>query len=61
MVETDMSRSVLNMAKDEILSRIPMKRLGQPEDIAGIVAFLASKEAAYVTGAVIPVDGAIQI
>jgi 3-oxoacyl-[acyl-carrier protein] reductase len=61
MVETDMSRSVLSMAKEEILSKIPMKRLGQPEDIAGIVAFLASKEAAYLTGAVIPVDGAIQI
>ena len=61
MVETDLSKDVLAMAKDEILARIPVKRLGQPEDIAGLVAFLASKEASYITGAVIPVDGAIQV
>lgn len=42
---------------EEITGRIPMHRWGQPEDLQGIVVFLASEAAAYVTGAVIPVDG----
>lgn len=42
---------------EEITGRIPMHRWGEPEDLQGIVVFLASEAAAYVTGAVIPVDG----
>lgn len=42
---------------EEITGRIPMHRWGQPEDLQGTVVFLASEAAAYVTGAVIPVDG----
>ena len=41
----------------EITGRIPMHRWGLPEDLQGTVVFLASQAAAYVTGAIIPVDG----
>jgi NAD(P)-dependent dehydrogenase (short-subunit alcohol dehydrogenase family) len=43
-------------AKD-VLTRIPMKRFGQPEEVAGVVAFLASQDASYITGVEINVDG----
>jgi NAD(P)-dependent dehydrogenase (short-subunit alcohol dehydrogenase family) len=40
-----------------IVSKVPMKRLGQPEEVAGVVAFLASQDASYITGVEINVDG----
>jgi len=40
-----------------IVSQVPMKRIGQPEEIAGAVAFLASQDASFITGAELPVDG----
>ena len=43
--------------KDTIMGTIPLKRLGRPEDVANVVAFLATDEAAYITGQVINVDG----
>jgi 3-oxoacyl-[acyl-carrier protein] reductase len=43
--------------EEEMLAEIPMKRFGQPEEIANAVAFLASKEASYITGINLPVDG----
>ncbi|MBW8814025.1 MAG: SDR family oxidoreductase [Caulobacterales bacterium] len=42
-----------------LLAHIPMRRLGKPEDIAGIVVFLSSRAGAYVTGALIPIDGGL--
>ena len=57
VIETEMSAFVRDAAGDEILGRIALKRYGTPEDIAKAVVFLASDEAAYVTGAVLPVDG----
>ena len=45
------------MVKEEMLKRIPMKRLGRAEDIAEIVAFLASDSANYITGETIHVNG----
>src|SRR5262249_15574267 len=55
-IETDMSEAVRNKAGDLIKKFIPMRRLGQPEDIARVAVFLASDESAYVTGQVLTVD-----
>jgi 3-oxoacyl-[acyl-carrier protein] reductase len=60
-IETDMSEAVRNKAGDLIKKMIPMKRLGQPEDIARVAVFLASPDAAYVTGQVITVDGGLSL
>jgi len=43
----------------DIASQIPLGRMGKPEEIADVVAFLASERASYITGTVIPVDGGI--
>jgi 3-oxoacyl-[acyl-carrier protein] reductase len=58
LVETDMT-SDLGAAKDAMLAMIPLGHAGQPSDIAGVVGFLASNHARYITGAVIPVDGGL--
>jgi 3-oxoacyl-[acyl-carrier protein] reductase len=60
-IETDMSEAVRNKAGDLIKKMIPMKRLGQPEDIAKAAVFLASADAAYLTGQVITVDGGLSL
>ena len=56
-IETDMTAAMPQAAKDAMMPTIPMQRLGKPEDVARAVAFLASDEAAYVTGQVLAVDG----
>lgn len=56
-IDTDMTGSMSDAAKDATLSQIPLKRVGKPEDIAEMVAFLASDKASYITGQVISVDG----
>ncbi|WP_291632737.1 3-oxoacyl-[acyl-carrier-protein] reductase [Clostridium sp.] len=56
-IQTDMTSALPEKAKDAIMSTIPLKRLGKPEDVANAVAFLASEEASYITGQVINVDG----
>ena len=60
-IETDMSEAVRNKAGDIIKKMIPLKRLGKPEDIAGVVVFLCSPAAAYITGQVITVDGGLSL
>jgi 3-oxoacyl-[acyl-carrier protein] reductase len=60
-IETDMSAAVRNKAGDLIKKMIPMKRLGQPEDIARVAVFLASAEAGYLTGQVLTVDGGLSL
>lgn len=60
-IETDMTNSMPEKAKEAVMSSIPMKRVGQGEDIANAVAFLASDEASYITGEVIKVDGGMAI
>lgn len=56
-IETDMTRGVPQKVWDLMVSKIPLGRVGQPEDVANVVAFLASDESAYVTGEVINVGG----
>ena len=57
LIETDMTRGLTDDARDEWTARIPLKRLGTPDDIAAAVCFLASDEAAYITGQVLAVNG----
>ena len=57
IIETDMMKAVTKEVIDPMIARIPLRRLGQPEDIANAFAFLASDEASYITGAVLSVDG----
>jgi 3-oxoacyl-[acyl-carrier protein] reductase len=60
-IETDMSEAVRNKAGDIIKKIIPMRRLGQPNDIAQVALFLASDAAAYITGQVLTVDGGLSL
>ena len=57
IIETDMMRAVPKEVLDPMIEKIPLRRLGRPEDIANAFAFLASDEASYITGAVLSVDG----
>jgi 3-oxoacyl-[acyl-carrier protein] reductase len=60
-IETDMSEAVRNKAGDLIKKFIPMRRIGQPEDIARVAVFLASADSAYLTGQVLTVDGGLSL
>ncbi len=57
ITETDMMKAVPKEVIDPIVAQIPLRRLGQPEDIANAFVFLASDEASYITGVVLSVDG----
>ena len=58
-VETDMTAALGDKRIGEIVAAVPLGRMASAEEIAGVVAFLASPDAAYITGAVIPVDGGL--
>lgn len=58
-VETDMTAALPEETQQEYRSRIPLGRFCTPEEVAGVVRWLAGDDAAYVTGAVIPVDGGL--
>jgi 3-oxoacyl-[acyl-carrier protein] reductase len=58
-VDTDMTRVLTDEQRKGIVAQVPLGRYAQPEEIASSVRFLASDEAAYITGAVIPVDGGL--
>jgi 3-oxoacyl-[acyl-carrier protein] reductase len=60
-IETDMSEAVRNKAGDIIKKMIPMRRLGQPDDIARVVVFLAGPDSSYITGQVLTVDGGLTL
>ncbi len=60
-IETDMTAGLPEEVKEATLASIPMKKLGQAEDVANLVAFLAGDEAAYITGQVICVDGGMAV
>lgn len=56
-IQTDMTDALPDKVKDVMMGTIPLKRLGRPEDVANVVAFLATDDASYITGQVINVDG----
>lgn len=56
-IDTDMTRNLPDMVKDEMFKRIPMRAFGEPKDVADMVTFLASQRAKYVTGQVLHVNG----
>jgi 3-oxoacyl-[acyl-carrier protein] reductase len=58
-VETDMTDALSDARKGEIAASIPLGRFAAPSEIADVAFFLASAEASYITGAVIPVDGGL--
>ncbi|MFQ3670329.1 MAG: 3-oxoacyl-[acyl-carrier-protein] reductase [Verrucomicrobiia bacterium] len=60
-IRTDMTDGLPEELKEKLLQNIPLKRLGSPEDVGGVVAFLASPEAGYITGQEIAVDGGLFI
>jgi len=60
-VETDMVMAIRQEVRDQIVASIPMGRLAKPQEIAAVVAFLASEEAGYITGANISVNGGMHM
>jgi 3-oxoacyl-[acyl-carrier protein] reductase len=61
MIETDMTRAIGEQAREEWAGRIPLKRLGTPDDVAAAVCFLVSDEASYITGQVLAVNGGMYL
>ncbi len=61
MIETDMTGALPEKVRESLVDRIPLGRLGAPDDIASAVCFLASDEAAYITGQVLAVNGGMYL
>ena len=60
-VQTDMVRAMKPEILNSIIEQIPMGRLARPEEVAGLVAYLASEEAGYITGANISINGGLHM
>jgi acetoacetyl-CoA reductase len=56
-IETDMTEQMEQNVLQNIISNIPVSNMGQPDDIANLVAFLASEQSSFITGAVLPING----
>jgi 3-oxoacyl-[acyl-carrier protein] reductase len=61
MIDTDMTRAIAGQAREAWEAKIPLKRLGTPDDVAAAVCFLASDEASYITGQVLAVNGGMYL
>lgn len=59
LIETDITTQMPAKARDALVEQIPVGRMGSPEDVAAVVAFLASDQAGYITGQAIVVDGGL--
>ncbi len=59
MVDTDMIATLGDQRVEQLRSMVPLGRAATPDEVAGAVVFLSSDDAAYVTGAVLPVDGGL--
>ncbi|PIP49762.1 MAG: beta-ketoacyl-ACP reductase, partial [Caldiserica bacterium CG23_combo_of_CG06-09_8_20_14_all_35_60] len=60
-IDTKMTKSLPEKIKEEFLKRVANKRIGKPEDIANVTAFLVSPLASYITGATIIIDGGLSL
>lgn len=60
-IATDMTDALPEKVKEGALATIPMRRMGTPEEIADVAAFLVSDAASYITGAVLQVDGGLNM
>jgi 3-oxoacyl-[acyl-carrier protein] reductase len=58
-IETDMTARLSDERRSDVLAQVPLKRFGMPDEVAGVVRWLASEDAGYVTGSVVPVDGGL--
>ncbi|MCA9808857.1 MAG: 3-oxoacyl-[acyl-carrier-protein] reductase [Candidatus Dadabacteria bacterium] len=58
-IETDITQNLTDEIRKQYIDKIPLQRFGSPEDVAGVVSFLASDEASYITGEVLRVNGGI--